>query len=111
MGGAVETGEGPVGVYEADDEGDAALFPACVVDEGGEDEARVLVGWGYGGDGDEDDGEGDEGCPEGDFGDGGEGFAVAVEDEAEDVGHLVGDEYVPCFDDAGWVSRMYSIDH
>ena len=43
MRGAVETGEGPVSVDEADDESDSVLFPAGVVDEGREDELRILV--------------------------------------------------------------------
>lgn len=60
VGGAVETGKGPVGVDEADDEGDAVGGPAGVVDEVGEDEFGVLVGGGFGGDDDHDDEEGDE---------------------------------------------------
>lgn len=98
---AVEAREAPVCVNEADDEGDAALLPARVIDEGCEDEAGVLVGWCDGGNGDEDDEEREERGPEGDLGDGGEGAAVGVEEEAEDVGDLVSEEDVPGFDDAG----------
>jgi hypothetical protein len=56
---AIKTRKGPVCIDEPDDERDAALLPAGVVDEGGEDEARVLVGGRDGRDGDEDDGEGE----------------------------------------------------
>lgn len=57
MGCAVETRKAPVCVYKPDDEGNAAFFPACVVDEGCEDELGLLVRWGDRGDGDEDYGE------------------------------------------------------
>lgn len=53
MGGAIEACKTPVGVDETDDEGDAALFPASVVDEGGEDERGILVGGCNGRNGDE----------------------------------------------------------
>lgn len=95
MGGAVEAGKAPVCVDEADDEGDTALLPARVVDEGCEDEFGMLVGGRHGRNSDEDDGKGKEGGPEGSFGDEGEGLAVAVEEEAEDVGYLVGYKNVP----------------
>lgn len=98
--GAVQTGKSPICIYEADDEGDAVFAPSRVVDEGGEDEAGVLVGWCYGGDGDEDDEEGDERGPEGGAADGGQNLAVAVEEEAEEVRELVGEEDVPGFDRA-----------
>ncbi len=94
---AVQTREGPIGIDEADDEGDAVGFPACVIDEGREDEAGLLVGRRDGGDGDEDDEKGEEGCVEGGCGDFGERLAVAVEKEAEGVYDLVGNEDVPCF--------------
>jgi hypothetical protein len=44
VGGAVEAGEGPVGVDEADYEGNAVGGPAGVVDEVGKDELRSLAG-------------------------------------------------------------------
>ncbi len=47
MGGAVEAAEGPVGVDEADDEGDPSAVPAGVVDEGCKDEGGGLVGGSY----------------------------------------------------------------
>ena len=95
---AIETCEGPVCVHEADDEGYAALLPAGVVDEGCEDKFGVLVRWCYRGHSDEDDREGDEGRPECCLCDEWECLAVTVEEEAEDVGHLVCHEYMPCFD-------------
>lgn len=101
VGGAIQTGKGPVGVDEADDEGDAVGGPARVVDEVGEDEFGGLVGGGFGGDDDHDDEEGDERGVEGEGGDGGEESAVAVEDEGEGVDALVGDEDVPGEDGAG----------
>ena len=52
VGGAVEAGEGVVGVDEPNDEGDAVLGPAGGVDKGGEDKGGGLVGAGGGGDGD-----------------------------------------------------------
>lgn len=109
MRGAVETGESPVCVDEADDEGDAVFAPAGVVDEGGEDEARVLVGGCYGGDGDEDDEEGDERGPERGVADTRQNLAVAVEEEAEEVRELVGKEDVPGFDRAfgGWATTQH----
>ena len=58
MGGAVEAGEGVIGVDEADDEGDAVGGPARVVDKIGKDEPGVLVRGRLGGDRDEDDEEG-----------------------------------------------------
>ena len=106
VGGAVEARERPICIDEADDEGYAALLPARVVDEGCEDEFCVLVGGRDCGDGDEDDEEGEEGGPESDFGDEGEGFAVAVEEEAEDVGELVSEEDVPGFDGAVGMIRL-----
>lgn len=106
VGGAVEAGEGPVGVDQADDEGDAWLGPAGGVDEGGEDEAGGGVGGGFGGDGDEDHGEGDEGDVEGEGGEDGEEAAVAVEEEGEEVDELVCYDYVPGFDDAGEEKRI-----
>ena len=52
MGGAVEAGEGVVGVDETDDEGDAVCRPAGVVYEVCKDEFGVLVRWRLRGDGD-----------------------------------------------------------
>ena len=52
-----------------------------------------------GGDRNHDDEARDERGPQGEFGDGWECFAEAVEEEAEDVGELVGEEGVPAFDD------------
>ena len=79
-------------------------FTLCVgalPDEGCEDKFSVLMCWCDRGDGDEDDEEGEEGRPESYFGDEGQSLAVAVEEEAEDVGHLVCDEDVPWLNDAG----------
>ncbi|KAL2384445.1 hypothetical protein RJZ90_001925 [Blastomyces dermatitidis] len=100
VGGRVKTGEDPIGVDEADDEGDAVGFPACVVDEGGKDEFGVLVRGGLGRDGDDDHREGHEREIESGHGDLGEEFAYAVEEEAPCVNDLVGDDDVPGFDDA-----------
>ena len=58
VGGAVEAGEGVIGIDEADDEGDAVGRPACVVHEVGKDEFGVLMGGCLGGDYDEDHEEG-----------------------------------------------------
>lgn len=52
VGGAVEAGEGVVGVDETDDEGDAVGRPAGVVDEIGKDELGVLMRGRLRGDGD-----------------------------------------------------------
>lgn len=65
VGGGVETSEDPVGVDQADDEGDAVGFPARVVDEGRKDEFGILVRGRFGRDGDEDYREGYEGEIEG----------------------------------------------
>lgn len=101
VGCAVETGEGPVGVDEADDEGNAALAPARVVDKGREDEFGMLVRGRGCGDGDQDDDEGEEGCVERECGYFGESLAVAVEEEAEKIRKLVSNEDVPGFNRAG----------
>ena len=45
MGGAVEAGEGVVGVDESDDEGDAVGGPAGVVHKIGKDEPGILMRW------------------------------------------------------------------
>ena len=83
VGCAVEAGEGPVGVDEADNEGNAALAPARVVDEGRKDESGMLVCGRGCGDGDQDDDEGEERCVERECGHFGECLAVAIEEEAE----------------------------
>jgi hypothetical protein len=82
---AIQAGEGPVAVDQADDEGDAILRPAGGVDESCEDKFGGFVGGSFGGDGDEDDGEGDEGDVEGTGGEGGKDAAVAIEEEGEKV--------------------------
>lgn len=99
MGSTVQAGEAPVGIYEADNECDAALLPTRIVDEGSKDEGGMLVSGCHSGNGDEDDGEGDQGCPERDCGDSGESLAIAVEEETEDIGQLVSEEYVPRLND------------
>lgn len=78
MGGAVQTGKAPVCVHEADDEGDSALLPTSVVNEGCEDKFGMLVRRGNCWYCDEDDDEGDQRCPKREFGNRGQRFAVAV---------------------------------
>ena len=58
------------------------------------------MGGGFCWDGDEDDEEGEEGGVEGYGRDGGEDLAIAVEEEAEGVDELVGDDHMPCLNDA-----------
>ena len=62
--GAVQACETPICIHQADDKCDSALLPACIIDEGGENELSVLVGWCYGRDGNEDNGERAERGPE-----------------------------------------------
>ena len=80
---AVEAGESPVGINKANDECNAVGGPSCVVREVGKDNAGLLMGGRLRRDRDEDDQEGEEGGVEGGLGDGGEDFAVAVEEKAE----------------------------
>lgn len=56
----VQTSKGPIGIYEANDEGDSWLRPTRVIDEGGEDELGMFVGGRGCWDGDEDDEEREE---------------------------------------------------
>jgi hypothetical protein len=100
MGSAVETSEGPIRVYETDDEGYTALLPSSIVDESSKDKLGVLMGWRDRRNRDEDNGERYEGSPERGFGDCGEDLAVAVEEEAEYVCELVCEEDVPGLDHA-----------
>lgn len=94
---AVKAGKSPVGVDKTDNEGNAILLPASVVDEGREDELGGLVGRGLRGHGDEDHGEGDERDVQGEGRDGRERLSVAVEEESEQVEELVRDDNVPGF--------------
>jgi hypothetical protein len=100
MGGAVETGEGPICVNETDDEGYATLLPAGIVDEGSEYESRMLMCgcdcWNC----DENNSEGNQRSPERSLRDCRESLSVAIEEKAEDVRKLVCEEDVPGLDDA-----------
>ena len=100
MCGAIQASEAPVRVDKSDDEGDAVLFPSSIVDEGSKDEFGLLVRGRYRGYSDQDGEEGQERGVETNFGNHGECLAKAVEEEAEDVGHLVGNEDVPWLDGA-----------
>ena len=95
---AIQTREGPICVYEADDEGDGAGGPAGVVLEVGEDEGgRFMRGRGAG-DRNEDCGEGEETEVEGEGCYFGEETAVAVEEEGEGVDEFVGEDDHPGMD-------------
>ena len=109
MGGAIEACKTPVGVDETDDEGDAALLPAGVVDEGCEDKFGILVGGCGGRNGDEDHGERKQGCPQGHVRNGGQSLAVTVEDETEGIGKLVCKEDMPSLGSAAY--RLTSIQY
>lgn len=98
--GAIQASEAPVRVDKSDDEGNAILLPAGVVDEGGKNEFGLLVRWRHRGHSDQDGEEGQERGVETNFGDRGECLAKAVEEEAEDVGYLVSNEDVPWLDGA-----------
>lgn len=63
MGGAIEACKTPIGVDESDDEGNAVLLPASVVDKSCEDKFGILVRGRGGRNGNEDDSEGEQGCP------------------------------------------------
>jgi hypothetical protein len=45
--GAIETGKGPVRVDQANNESNSTLLPTGVIDESGEYEFCVLMGWRY----------------------------------------------------------------
>lgn len=98
MGSAVETSKGPIRVDQTNDKGYATLLPARVVNESGEDKLCMLMSWCDRGHGNEDDDERDQRRPECNFRNEGQGFAIAVEEEAKYVRHLVGDEDMPWLD-------------
>ena len=92
---AIKACECPVGVDQSHDECDAILRPACVVDEGSEDEFGVLVGGCAGGHCDHNNEEGEEGAVQREAGDCGKGLAIAIEEVAEEVDDLVCNNNVP----------------
>ncbi len=95
MGGAVETGEGPVGVDQTDYERDAVRRPASVVHKVCKDELSVLVSWCCCWDSDGDHEKGYQRGVERYVSDCWERLGIAVEDEAEGIDDLVSDKDVP----------------
>lgn len=71
------------------------LFPARLVDKIGEHEVGILMTRGFGRNDDQDHEEGHQGCVERGLRDGGEDFAVAIEQERKGVDDLITDEDVP----------------
>lgn len=99
MGSTVKTGKAPICVHKADYEGNTALFPTGIVDEGSKNEFSMLVGWGGCGDCYHCHEPGYEGCPESQHGNSGKGLSIAVEEETNNVDKLVGDKDHPPFYD------------
>ena len=112
---AVQAGECPVCVDQAHDEGDSVGRPASVVDKVGEHEPGFLVGRRPRRNCYDDDQEREKGGVEGDRCDRGQDFSVAVEEEAESIDQLIGDDDMPCLDDAthsfSSVSRKRGVHH
>ena len=98
VGCAIQASECPVCVDQADNEGDPVGRPAGIVDEVCEHELGFLVGWGLCRNGHEDDEEGEQGGVQCDGRDRGQDLSVAVEEEAEGVDELVGNDDVPRLD-------------
>ena len=98
MSGTVKTSKGPIGIDKTDDERDAVLLPARVVDEVGKDKLSCLMGGGHGGDSDDDDQEREERHPEGGVGNEWQHLSVAVEEEGEGIAQFISDYDHPRLD-------------
>ena len=118
MCGAVQAGEGPIGVYETDYEGyrahvyvsvcaglmadcvrngltDAIGAPSGIIYEVCKDKLSGLVRRSFGRDSDEDDDKGDQGGVEGDVGDCRERSGVAIKQKGHEIDKLVGNDDMP----------------
>lgn len=102
MGSRVQAREGPVGVDETNNKGNATRLPSSLVRKVGENKLGVLLGRGLCEDGDGDDNEGCQGDIDEEGANLGEDLSVAVEEPGDKVEDLVGNKDLPSLNDPAY---------